>query len=190
MEMSRAKEDNTDGTNYLAWSRFVARDFLPVRIFFNIVFLFYCFLPLSFLQLMPLIFIFMMVLRWLKIPFSYRYSLQDPKKSASKFMRQLKKQRDNFCWLINRMTLRCFTVLSMIYGFFWLVELFLGMMVSWWLFMNLILDYFGATKKARKQLKRWLMFQNEYKTYWISVKEPSSPEKGSDSDSSGEWVNG
>jgi len=49
--------------------------------------------------------------------------------------------------------------------------------------MNLILDYFGATKKARKQLKRWLMFQNEYKTYWISVKEPSSPEKGSDSDS-------
>ena len=134
----------------MRWSKFVVRSFFPTRIFFNIVFLFYCLLPLSLLQLVPLAFIFMIVLRWLKVPFSYRYSLLDSKKGANQFIRKLTKERDNFCWLINRMTLRCFTVLSMLYGLFVIVEIYLGMMVSWWLFMNLILDYLGATKKARR----------------------------------------
>ena len=88
--MSTQKEDNSpEGSYNLKWSKIITRSFTPVRLFFNFLFLTYCLLPLSLIQFIPLAYIFTIVLRWLKVPFSYQYSLLDPKKSATQFFRRI-----------------------------------------------------------------------------------------------------
>ena len=94
-------------------------------------------------------YIVLMVLKWMRIPFVEKVTLKDPKKSAFWLGERIKKERDNLLWLVNNITLRCFSVIVILYCFLLVIESTLGSFFSWGLFINYLTFHLGATKGGR-----------------------------------------
>jgi hypothetical protein len=123
-----------------------------------------------------------MVFKWCKLPFTYWFIFTDPKKGAFLLWYRLAKELDNFCWLVNNINIRCLGIISLLCGALWAIERYFDPLAAWWLLINFMINYLGSTKTAKTELRRFLGFSEEYVTWVITVKEPSSPERNSSSD--------
>ena len=156
----------------------------PLFIGFNVAYLFFLLLPLSLMQFLPLLYIVLVVLKVVKVPFVQKISMRDPKKSAFWLGERAKKEGEQLIWLVNNINIKSFLALFTLYTFFWFVEHILGDVWAWWLFLNLLIKYAETTRMAKSYIKKFLGYEDEYSTYVVNVKSPNSPspEKNSDSD--------
>ncbi len=161
----------------LKLSKYLKPRFTSWLLLFNCFFLLYTLTPLTLFQLLPLLVLAVSLLKPLRMAWIYGLVLADPKECASSISARIDLELLNFCWLVNKLNVRCFCFVVSLAGVLYFTEKLAGVEASWWLFGNLSLLYLGATKTSKGMMKYWLRLYREYKKYVIHVIEPNSPER-------------